>query len=181
MSKHHSLRSKIPHIAHLMPITSSLTCRVLSQVEPRTKLPLYSLALTAFITVLLALINIGSTQAFNAVVSLVVAGFLGSYVIPIALLLYTRVRNPTSLNWGPWVLGRWGVACNISGLIWTIIVFFFSFWPTVVPVDKTSMNYSSLLWGGTTVFGIIFYIVYGKRTWVGPVIETSVVEQLRGA
>lgn len=168
-------------IFQLMFITRLLICWVLSQVEPRTKLPWYSLALTAFITVLLALINIGSTQAFNAVVSLVVAGFLGSYVVPISLLLYTRIQNPSSLRWGPWAMGRLGVACNVSALIWTIIVFFFSFWPTVVPVDKTSMNYSSLLWGGTTLFGIVFYVVYGKRTWVGPIIETSVVEQLRGA
>lgn len=171
----------ISRMSRMIFVTLLLTCWVLSQVEPRTKLPWYSLALTAIITIFLALINIGSTQAFNAVVSLVVAGFLGSYVVPISLLLYTRIRNPSSLKWGPWALGRWGVACNFSALVWTLIVFFFSFWSTLVPVDKTSMNYSSLLWGGTTVFGVVFYIVYGKRTWVGPVIETSVVEQLRGA
>lgn len=57
---------------------------------------------------------------------------------------------------------------------------FFSFWPTAVPVDATSMNFSCLLWGGTTLFGVVFYVLYGNRQWKGPVIETSVVEHFRG-
>ena len=65
-------------------------------------------------------------------------------------------------------------------LVWAAIAMFFSFWPTVVPVDATSMNCSSLLWGGTTLFGVVFYVVHGKKDWKGPRIETSVVEGVRG-
>lgn len=50
----------------------------LMRVEPKTKLPLYSIFTSVIFTMLLALINIGSSAAFNAVASLVVAGYLGS-------------------------------------------------------------------------------------------------------
>ncbi|KAH0843808.1 hypothetical protein FOPE_09143 [Fonsecaea pedrosoi] len=57
--------------------------RFISQVNPRTRLPLYSVALSVLITLLLGLINNGSFAAFNAVASLVVSGYLGSYTLPI--------------------------------------------------------------------------------------------------
>ncbi len=68
---------------------------------------------------LLGLINIGSSAAFNAVASLVVSGYLGSYTLPMILLLHKKLSNPTSVHYGPWTLGRrFGIFCNIFGLMW---------------------------------------------------------------
>ncbi|KAL8991734.1 MAG: hypothetical protein Q9169_007699, partial [Polycauliona sp. 2 TL-2023] len=64
----------------------------LSRIEPRTKLPIFTLITTTTIALFIALINIGSTTALNAVLSLVVSGFLGSYIPPIALILYHRLH-----------------------------------------------------------------------------------------
>ncbi|KAI9733682.1 MAG: hypothetical protein M1834_003285 [Cirrosporium novae-zelandiae] len=94
----------------------------LSKIEPTTKLPLWSLTTTTAITLLLGLINIGSATAFNAIVSVVVAGYLGSYILPISLFLYRRLHDPKSMRWGPWTLGRWGAAINIFSLMFTLIV-----------------------------------------------------------
>lgn len=46
-------------------------------VHKGTHLPLWSIALSALISLLLSLINIGSSVAFNAIVSLTIACFLG--------------------------------------------------------------------------------------------------------
>lgn len=72
-----------------------------SQVDARTKVPLISVLTTAFITLILVLINVGSTTAFNALISLVVADFLGSYIPPIPLMLYTRIYQPDDFHFGP--------------------------------------------------------------------------------
>jgi choline transport protein len=44
------------------------------QVHKKRKIPIWAIALTTVTNALLGLINVGSTVAFNAVVSLVVAG-----------------------------------------------------------------------------------------------------------
>lgn len=148
----------------------------LAYVEPRTKLPLYSISLSAFITLLLGLINIGSSTAFNAVASLVVAGFLGSYILPIGLLLYNRITRPLSINYGPFSLGRFGIATNTIAILWTVLVMVFSFFPAAIPVTLVTMNWSCLLWGGTMIFGLAFYIFYQRGRYNGPIVETSILE-----
>lgn len=152
----------------------------LSYVEPRTKLPLYAISLSALITMLLGLINIGSSAAFNAVASLVVAGFLGSYILPISLLLYNRISNPSSIHYGPFSLGRFGIATNIFALLWTILVMAFSFFPAAIPITPSTMNWSCLLWGGATTFGFAFYVFYQRGRYHGPIVETSVLEHVNG-
>lgn len=154
--------------------------RFIGRVEPRTKLPLYAIGTTTVITLLLALINIGSTAAFNAVASLLVAGFLASYMIPIGLLLWKRVRGD-KIRYGPWRLGKAGVLANGFSMVWCVIAMFFSFWPTEVPVTAQTMNWSCLLYGATMIFSVLFYVFYGRFRYNGPIVETSVVEQMRGA
>ncbi|KAI4276455.1 MAG: hypothetical protein LQ337_002471 [Flavoplaca oasis] len=80
----------------------------LSRIEHHTKLPIFALITTTTITLFLALINIGSTAALSAVLSLVVSGGLGSYIPPMALVLYHRLspKHAQNLHFGPWRLGN---------------------------------------------------------------------------
>lgn len=64
----------------------------LAIVHPRYKLPSFWLAVVFLVTLLLSLINIGSAISFNATLSLPVAGYMVSYFIPQALILYRRVQ-----------------------------------------------------------------------------------------
>lgn len=139
-----------------------------------------SLGVTTVITLLLALINIGSTEAFNALISLVVAGFLGSYAPPIGLLLWKRLRGD-EIHYGPWKLGVFGVVTNVFALIWTFIAMFFSFWPVAMDPTPQTMNWACLLYGATMIFSVGFYILHGRKIYKGPIIETSVLEHLQGA
>ncbi|KAE9362924.1 amino acid transporter [Stipitochalara longipes BDJ] len=140
-----------------------------SRVHSSTGLPLYSILVSAIIAFLLALINIGSTAAFNAIVSVVVAGYMASYSIPITLILFKRLRNDPikdNLRWGPWKLGPiLGPIVNVVGLIYIIIALFFSFFPSTVTVTPVTMNWSCLLFGATVLFSIVYYMVYGKHVY----------------
>ncbi|KAH7094640.1 amino acid/polyamine transporter I, partial [Paraphoma chrysanthemicola] len=150
--------------------------RLVSYVHPTMKVPAVALCITATISCLLSLINIGSATVFNAIVSLTVAGFFGSYLTPFTLLLYTRVRYPGRLVPGPWTLGKWGPWVNGVAVVWGIVVFFFSFWPSQIPVTAMNMNWSCVLWGAVVVFAIVFWFVHGKSVYNGPVIETDASE-----
>ncbi|KAH7412099.1 amino acid transporter-like protein [Phaeosphaeria sp. MPI-PUGE-AT-0046c] len=148
--------------------------RFVKHVNPNMKVPLNSIAITSTITCLLSLINIGSATVFNAIVSLTIAGFFGSYLIPFSLFLYVRIKHPERVPPGPWTLGRWGVFVNAFAIVWGVVVMFFSFWPTSVPVTAMTMNWSSVLWSGVVLFALGFWWVHGRRVYKGPVIETNV-------
>ena len=145
----------------------------LARVEPRTQLPLFAIGTSVVITLLLGLINIGSSTAFNAVASLVIAGYLGSYILPITLLLNKRIRSPSEIVWGPFRLGRLGVPCNIFSLIWIVISMTFSFFPAIIPVTLETMNWSCLIWGGTMIIGVVYYFGYQRGRYNGPIVETE--------
>ncbi|OJJ43195.1 hypothetical protein ASPZODRAFT_136388 [Penicilliopsis zonata CBS 506.65] len=63
------------------------------RVHPRHHIPIIAVGVVATFACLLSLIYIGSPTVFNDVISLTVAGFYGSYLVPAALLLYHRVRG----------------------------------------------------------------------------------------
>jgi choline transport protein len=137
---------------------------------------MFSILVSATIAFLLALINIGRTAAFNALISFGVAGFMASYMVPIALILHKRLRNDPvkdKLHWGPWHMGPiFGPIVNVVGLIYTIIALFFSFFPSTSTVTAVTMNWSSLLFGGTLAFGVVYYMLYGRHTYKWPVVDT---------
>jgi amino acid transporter len=83
---------------------------------------------STIISLLLALINIGSTAAFNGIMSVNVAAFFSSYMIAITLLLHKRLRNDPekdTLRWGPWHMGPvFGPFVNVVGLAYTTTTMF---------------------------------------------------------
>ena len=167
-----------------------------SYVDPKLRLPTPAIGITVIVTCLLSLINIGSVTAFNAMISLVVAGYLASYILPLTLMIWRRLTDPT-LELGPWNMGKTGNWVNMFAVVWAIIAFFFSFWPPLMNPDLATMKYvlfsviysamswcalslltpvyswSILLYGFTVIFSIVFYLFYGRKTYKGLVIETS--------
>ncbi|KAL8730058.1 MAG: hypothetical protein Q9181_004789 [Wetmoreana brouardii] len=149
--------------------------RWLAKVEPRSALPLNSIGITVAISFLLALINIGSTTAFNAIVSLSVASVLASYMVPICLILRKRLLKEP-IRFGPWCLGRWGLLANVIGLVYAVIGFLFSFWPGDAKVTAENMNWACLVWGTAMLFCSLWYLVRARRYYHGPIREIAVYE-----
>ena len=139
----------------------------------------------------IALINLAGPVVFNDIVSLTVASLLLSYFLVCSLLLWRRCtgllsydapasqrivigdeKSVPKLNWGPWhVRGSLGTFINVLSCIFLAITIFFSFWPLDVNPAASKMNMSVVMFGGTTLFAIIWYVVQGKKTWQGPVID----------
>lgn len=156
------------------------------QVDSRTSIPLFAVLLTTTLACLLALINIGSSVAFNDVISLSINGLYSSYLTCCALLLYRRCRghillvpedraNPAelttgkTLSWGPFRLpGILGTAVNTGTVVYLIITIFFSFWPPATPTAPSTMNFSVLMIGAVIIFSVLYYVTFARKVYSGP-------------
>ncbi len=134
-----------------------------------TELPLNAVLLSLSITILLAIINIGSTAAFNSVISLLVSSLFTAYFISISSILVKRLRGEP-LPPSRWSLGRFAIPCNIVALLYIILAFVVSFFPIFKQVTAVSMNWSVLVWGVIIIFATIVYFVSGRHIYKGPVV-----------
>ena len=142
------------------------------QIEPRTSMPLWSIFCSTVISLLLALVNIGSTVAFHAFTGLVIAGFYSCFLVVAILLLIKRLTHQDdSLRWGPFRLGRFGVPVNVFSIIYSIIGIFFSFWPPSIDPSPAKMNWSITVYGGVLIFCLCFWFVHGRKVYTGPIVE----------
>ena len=146
---------------------------------------------------LLALINIGSTTVFNDVTSLAFVCFYTTYFVCTALLLYRRVTSTINtpdlrglppvpaikdpytdeyiLTWGPWhVPGIWGTLNNAISCCYLVVIWFFGFFPPATPVEASTMNYSSLVFGAVVLYSLIYYGIWGRKQYKGPIVEVSI-------
>ncbi|KAJ4112570.1 hypothetical protein NW769_005565 [Fusarium oxysporum] len=143
----------------------------IASVDKRRQIPTVSIVVVSFLLMLLSLINIGSTTAFNAILSLAVVSLQASYLLPILLLIWRRLFRPDTLRWGPWRLGRAGLPINVIAVIYLMYTCIFLLFPPFQPITPVNMNYAPVVLGGALVFGCFYWpLRVSKRlfTWTAP-------------
>ncbi|ATY60721.1 GABA permease [Cordyceps militaris] len=160
--------------------------RTVSKVDPKTQVPIWACTITAIITSLLTLINIGSSVALNDVLSLSISSLYTSYLITLSFFLYRRLTgaiaepdineeggaSPDNLVWGPWRIGGLlGTVNNVFACFYLSFVLFWSFWPPATPVVAETMNYSFM--GLLAVIGLssAYYFATARKQFSGPIVE----------
>ncbi|ORX97502.1 amino acid permease-domain-containing protein [Clohesyomyces aquaticus] len=142
----------------------------LAKVHPRWTIPLNAILVSLVVNLLLPLINIGSTAALNAIFSLSGVSILCSYILCIGSILIKRLRNEPLPPCG-WSLGRYGIFINIVALCYLVPVALFQFFPPIIPVAAVSMNWGCLLFGSMIIFSTTYYVIYGRKTYIPPVMR----------
>ena len=147
-----------------------------------------AIILTVTISMLLALINIGSPVALDDVLSMAVSGSYLSYLVVSILLFRRRIGGEITISddseqgvvnvpggklvWGPFHCpGIYGTVVNAVAIVYTAIVVFFSFWPSEMGPSVDKMNWSVLGIGGSSIIAIAYYFVKARHSYDGPVIE----------
>lgn len=120
------------------------------------------------VTILLSLINIGSTVALQAIVSLTITSLMSAYILSIGCVVLQRIRGEP-LPPRRWSLGSFGMAINIASLLFLFPIFVFSFFPLTASVDSKSMNWSVVMYVGVIAFASVYYLVRGKHQFIAPV------------
>ncbi len=83
------------------------------------------------------------------------------------------------LVWGPWrIRGIWGIINNAFACVYIIFVIFWSFWPPATPVKPETMNYSVLMTGSVIIFSLVYYRVWGRTQYLGPLVDQELVNSV---
>ncbi|KAF4984987.1 hypothetical protein FDECE_16919 [Fusarium decemcellulare] len=148
----------------------------LGKVSEKAVVPVRCVLLATVLQMLLGLIYLGNTTAFNAVLSMAIIGMYLSYLLPIVyMLLYGRRKFKPS-SYGFFKLGnKLGVTLNIISIIWIIVVVIFSTFPSMKPVTAETANYSPVVMIGWLVFGALYYVLYGRHKFDVPVVNDVIV------
>jgi len=112
-----------------------------SKVSPRFG-PLNAFLLLTLVQLLLGLIYLGSTAAFNAFVGVAVMCLQASNSMPIFISLLDSRKSIESGAEGFSLKGPWGWILNILAVTWTLFQIVLFSMPAVRPVTKTSMSAS---------------------------------------
>ncbi|KAB8223994.1 amino acid/polyamine transporter I [Aspergillus novoparasiticus] len=147
----------------------------LLQISPTFTVPLNALFLSLIIVSLLSLINIGSSVAFNAIMSLGTAALLSSYIISISCVRLRRWKNQP-LPPARWSMGKLTPVIDSISILVLIVIFVFSFFPVTRHVTAQSMNWSIVIFSGVTLFAMAYYHAYARKVYRGPVVRVRLVE-----
>ncbi|RDA86139.1 hypothetical protein CP532_3053 [Ophiocordyceps camponoti-leonardi (nom. inval.)] len=138
----------------------------LSRMNKSLQVPVNATIASAVLVTILGILYAGSTTAFNVLVGSFVVLSSSSYVACILPHILTRRRN---ITYGPFRMnGSSGYVVNafacLHMIVWGVIYCF----PSNLPTDAKSMNYTSVIWGGSTVLIISFWLLRAKSGYRGP-------------
>ncbi|KAK3680945.1 hypothetical protein LTR37_021018 [Vermiconidia calcicola] len=142
----------------------------LGSVHRTLHVPLNSIIFTMLFTCVISLINIGSTAAFNALLSRSTVALMATYLVSITCVLIRRVKNQY-LPPARWSLGKWGLPVNVIALLYACWAFFWSFWPISndMVADGSNFNWACLLFVGLMGIGSVLYYTHARKVYDGPV------------
>jgi choline transport protein len=135
------------------------------------KMPINALCFVAVCLCLLALINIGSSTAFNAFISLPALALYISYFFPIFFLFWRRLSSSTAspIPWGPFKLGKFGPYVNLGAMSYIIFVLIWMPFPGALPVNGSTMNYAGPIVGAVVVAAVSDWCINGRKRFRVPV------------
>lgn len=110
----------------------------LAKVRPSLDVPLNAHAVSCFIVALLGLLYLGSSTAFNSMVTACIVLLYISYSIPVVCLLW---KGRDNIAHGPFWMGPIGLFSNCVLLLWTLFTLVMYSFPPFQPVTKSSKSF----------------------------------------
>jgi len=153
--------------------------KVFARVHPKLDVPLEALGFTIVVVVVFGLIFLGSTSAFNAIISASVVALGLTYGIPVAInCLRGRKMLPANRPFKmPEPLAWFANLLGVAFVIITTVLFVF---PPILPVTGSNMNYCIVAFAIVIIISMIQWFIDGRKNYTGPKIDLdeSVLEAL---
>ncbi|KAI9370717.1 amino acid permease [Aspergillus egyptiacus] len=141
------------------------------KVHPKLHVPLNGLYLTSTLVILFGCIFLGSSSAFDAIVSASVVMLDISYGIPIAV---NCLRGRQMLPARPFVLPHsLGWIANLIALAYISLTTVLFLFPPKLPVTGSNMNYCVAAMGIIFIVSTLQWLVDGRKNFTGPRVHVD--------
>ncbi|KAJ5804796.1 uncharacterized protein N7518_001099 [Penicillium psychrosexuale] len=147
-----------------------------AQVHPTLNCPVRATVAMSALVTCLGCIYIGSTTAFQALIS--------SFIV-LSSLSYFGAIFPHVLSGrgnmvpGPFYMGqKLGMAVNIVSLMYILVTVIFFCFPLVLPATVENMNYTSVIVVGLMALTASWWVFRGRRQYHGPQYSFEAAERL---
>ncbi|KAL8724649.1 MAG: hypothetical protein Q9181_006734 [Wetmoreana brouardii] len=148
--------------------------RIFAKVHPTLELPLNSLLLTNACVVIFGCIFLGSSSAFNAIISASVVALGVSYALPIAI---NCLRGRRMLGQRPFVLPEaFAWFANLLGIAYVIVTTVLFLFPPELPVTGSNMNYCIVAFAIVLIISTFQWFVDGRKNFKGPQVDAEVLQ-----
>ncbi|KAL6409734.1 Polyamine transporter TPO5 [Ilyonectria robusta] len=137
------------------------------KVNKKLEMPMWGLILSTVVDMALGCIYFGSSAAFNSFTGVATICLSTSYCVPVLVSLL-RGREPVRSS--PYALGWLGPIVNWISIIWICIAVIIFCMPVSLPVTASSMNYASVVFAGFAAISAIWYFVYARKHFKGPIV-----------
>ena len=147
-----------------------------AQVHPTLNCPVRATMAMSGLVTCLGCIYVGSTTAFQALISSFIVLSTLSYFGAILPHVLTGRRNIVP---GPFYMGKnLGMAVNIASLVYILVTVVFFCFPQVMPVTAQNMNYTSVITVGLMTLVGFWWIIRGRTEYRGPQFSFEAAKDL---
>ncbi|OQD75810.1 hypothetical protein PENDEC_c006G01890 [Penicillium decumbens] len=145
--------------------------RFFATVHPKLKLPLNALILTVVVVICFGCIFLGSSSAFNAIISASVVALDLSYMMPILVNCLQGRRALPERKWKlPSAVGWFVDMVSLAYIILTTVLFVF---PPSKTVTGSSMNYCIAAFAVIIIISVFQWFIDGRKNYTGPRIDLA--------
>lgn len=144
--------------------------RYFGRVSPTFGVPVLGLVWCFVWDIVLAFIFLGSTDAFNAIVSAAVVCFIISYAIPPGINMM-RGRRMLPENRSFKLPSFLGYFCNAASVAWALFTTVLFVWPTSNPTNAVNMNYCVVAFGVVILIAGSNWILSARKSYTLPALE----------
>ncbi|CAG9984574.1 unnamed protein product [Clonostachys byssicola] len=151
----------------LARVNATPFAKTLGKVSASRHMPVAATVTGTVVVSLIGVIYLFSTSAFNSFVASFILLSSSSYIA--AAVPYLLQRWNGKFVPGPFFIrGALGYAVHIFACAYMVVWFVIYCFPYSLPTDAESMNYTSLIWGGTTALTGLWWLLDARRTCEWP-------------
>ncbi|XP_059452028.1 amino-acid permease BAT1 homolog isoform X2 [Corylus avellana] len=136
----------------------------------KQEVPINAVWLSAFVSFCMALTSLGSSVAFQAMVSIATIGLYIAYALPIFFRV-TLARK--SFVPGPFNLGRYGVLIGWIAVLWVATISVLFSLPVAYPITNETLNYTPVAVGCLFILTVSSWIFSARHWFRGPITNIN--------
>jgi hypothetical protein len=91
-----------------------------------------------------------------------------SYILPISFFMLKKL-NGSTIEYGPFRLGRWGIPVNIVALCFATFEVIWTPWPPLPTVTAQTMNYAGPVLIAIVIGALADWMISGRKRFEIPV------------